>query len=467
MKTADPRFAVNAQDSKLSRLVGAGLTAVDTPSLEPRLELAERVDEVAPLVFEFTVRADAKFADGAPVTAEDVAWTYASVLDPKTSSLHHRGFAERYVSVEARGPRVVRFTLKEPLATLMSDVDFAVLSKRTGLGAGPYRLRELKSTHALLEINPHYHGAKPLTPRVLIKFVPDASARLLMLVGGSADLLQNAARPDVLDDLVELPRVRLASAPSAVFTFLGLNTSHPILKDKRVRKAIALGIDREAIINAKFGGRARVAASFLPDFHWAVAKDLPRYTRDLPRAKRLLDEAGYPDPDGDGPRARFSLIYKTSSEAFRGSIARLLAAQLGAIGIDVEVRTFEWGTFLADVKKGSFHLATMQQPELTEPDYYYFYLHSSRIPTPQNPDAGNRWRYSNPRFDRLTEEGRREMNREKRAGIYAEAQHIIAEDLPIIALWHEDNVVLTNKDVQGYTITPNARYIGLVGTSKE
>jgi len=400
MRSADPRYAIGSLDTKLTRLVGAGLTAVDTPDLEPRLDLAAKMETLDPLTVDFTLRPDAKFADGSPVTADDVAFTYGSVLDPASTSLHHKAFSER-----------------------------------------------------LLEREPHH--------------LRDASARLLMLVGGSADLLQNAVRLDLVDEVLGRPRTRMASAPSAILTYLMINNSDPMLKDLRVRQALALALDREQIIAAKFGGRARLASGLLPTFHWAYAKDLPSWTRDLPRAKRLLDEAGYRDPDGDGPRARFTLVYKTSSDAFRTTLARVIAAQLAEVGIEVEVRSFEFATFFADIKKGAYQIASMQTAELNEPDYYHFYFHSSYIPTAKNPDGGNRWRYANPEIDRLTEEGRRELDRAKRTQIYAEAQHIVARDLPIIPLWHEDTVVLTNKSVQGYRITPNARYIGLVDASKQ
>jgi peptide/nickel transport system substrate-binding protein len=268
-------------------------------------------------------------------------------------------------------------------------------------------------------------------------------------------------RLDLIDDVRDRPRVQIASAPSVLLTYLLLNNTDPLLRDVRVRQAIALAIDRPAIIDAKFGGRAVLATGLLPPGHWAYAADVPHWNRDVARAKRLLDEAGLRDPDGDGPAPRAHLVYKTSSDAFRVTIARVIAAQLADIGFDVEVRSFEFATFFADVKKGSYQLASMQTGEISEPDYYYMYFHSSRIPDAKNPDGGNRWRYVNADVDRLTEAGRHELDRDKRRAIYGEVQRQVATDVPIVPLWHEDNVVLSNVDVQGYAITPNARLIGL------
>lgn len=470
--TDDPRYASTNFDSKLGKLVAPGLTSVDTPTAEPRLELASRIDRVDDLTVDVTLRADVRFSDGSPVTADDVVRTYRSVLADACNSQYQKGFAERYAAIEAIGDRAVRFHLVVPLGTFTTDIEFGIISWHgvpadecrppRVIGAGPYALRELTSTAAYLDANPSYRDP-PRVPHVEIRFVRDDSARLLMLVGGSADLLQNAARPDLVDDVAERPRVRVASAPSVLLTYLLLNNDDPALHDVRVRRAIALALDRPAIVAAKFGGRAVLATGLLPPSHWAYNPAVSHWNRDLARARQLLDEAGLV-PDADG--VRLHLTYKTSSVPFRVAVAKAIASQLGEIGIAVEVRPFEFATFFVDVKKGNYQLASLQTTSITEPDFYYFYFHSSRIPSPKDPDGGNRWRYRNPELDRLAEAGRREMDPAKRRPIYAQIQQIIADDLPIVPLWHEDNVVLSNVDVEGYAIVPNAALTGLVAATK-
>lgn len=471
MTTADPRYALTNYDSKLSRLVAPGLTSVDTANAEPRLELAESIDRLDPVTIDVTLR-DAKFSDGNPVRAEDVARTYSTVMDPKCGSLYQKNFLERYVSVDALDARRVRFHLKKPLAMFLPDVEFGILSFHgvpagvcrppRVIGAGPFVLRELTARHAVLDRNPNYRTPSELA-HVEIKFVRDAAARLLMLVGGSADLVQNSFRVDLVEDVMTRPRVQVASAPSVLLTYMLINNQDPVLRDVRVRQAIALALDRKSIISAKFGGRAVLATGLLPPSHWAYNGDVAHWDHDVARARKLLDEAGL-EPDAAGVRLR--LVYKTSADAFRVSLARVLAAQLHEVGIEVEVRPFEFATFFADVKKGNYQIATMQSPEITEPDFHHWFFHSSRWPTTKDPDGSNRWRYANPEVDRLVEAGRSELDRNKRVEIYADVQRIVAEELPIIPLWHEDNVVLSNVDVRDYQIVPNARFIGLVRTSK-
>src|ERR1044071_1492272 len=124
MNSADPRAQVSSYDAKLSRLVTAGLTAVDTPTMEPRLELAARIEARDDLTIDATLRDDAKFSDGSPVTAADVVGTYMSVLAPESRSSSHKMLTERLFSVEAIGDRVARFHLKAPLATFLSGIHF-------------------------------------------------------------------------------------------------------------------------------------------------------------------------------------------------------------------------------------------------------------------------------------------------------------------------------------------------------
>jgi peptide/nickel transport system substrate-binding protein len=469
MKAADPRYTISNYDSKLGKLIAPGLTSVDTPDASARMELAAAIERVDPLTVDVTL-ADRTFSDGQPVTANDVVRTYQSVLADACDSLYQKGFQDRFVSIEALDDHRVRFHLKQPLGTFVTDIEFGVISWHgvpAGechpplIGAGPYVLRELDSQHVLLDANPYY-PTPPKLPHVDIKFVRDDAARMLMMAGGSVDILQNT-QPDLVDDIAERPRVKLQAGPSVILTYMLLNNDDPVLRDHRVREALALALDRPTLIAARFGGRAVLATGLLPPLHWAYNPDVPHYQRDLARAKALLDEAGYkPGPDG----IRLHLTYKTSSVPFRVALARSLASQLGEAGIAVDVRPFEFATFFADIKRGNYQIATMQTSEITEPDFYYNYFNSERIPDAKDPDGGNRWRYRSALVDRLTLAGRTELDRDKRKAIYAQVQRIVAEDLPIIPLWHEDNVALSNVDVQGYTIVPNARFVGLIGASK-
>jgi peptide/nickel transport system substrate-binding protein len=240
---------------------------------------------------------------------------------------------------------------------------------------------------------------------------------------------------------------------------MGINLTDPILKNKLVRKAIAYSIDRESIIKYKFRGMARLSNSLLVPEHWAYEGNVEKYPYNPEIAKRLLDEAGFVDPDGDGPQKRFTITYKTSTNKFRIQIARMICNMLENVGIGVNLRAYEFGTFFSDIKSGNFQIYTMQWTEPLEPDFYYWIFHSKSIPDESgNTNGANRGRYKNEEIDNLLSAGRIEIDREKRKEIYSKVQKIISDELPYISLWHEDNIAIINSRYTNYNIFPNASF---------
>jgi peptide/nickel transport system substrate-binding protein len=465
LRDVDPRFALSNHDMKISRLIAPGLTTSDTQDLQSIPYLAESIEEVEPLRWRVRLKPGLRFSDGTNVTAADVAYTYNSVLDPEVQSLSRKAFLERYKRVVAVNELETDFYLQKPMATFLSDLDFGIISaaadQRGGdksfIGAGPFSLESFAQERVVLVRNENFFGKRPPLRKIVIKTVRDGTARNLMLVGGSADFSQNSVRVDLVDFIEKRDRVQVVTGKSAILSYLMMHNEDPILSDRRVREAIALAIDRPRIVDAKFGGRAVLATGLLPPFHWAYSGEVEKYNFQPERARALLDEAGYPDPDGPGGMPRLKLTYKTSASQFRLAIARVIASQLEEVGIAVEVQSFEFGTFFADVKAGNYQLASMQTSAISEPDYFYTYFHSERIPSEAQPHKHNRWRYRSDRVDELTVLGRSSMKREDRIDIYREVQQILAHDLPVIPLWHEDNIAVMNHRVQDYGVFPNAR----------
>jgi peptide/nickel transport system substrate-binding protein len=473
----DPRYTSSNDDGRLARLVAPGLTTMETPTLEPRPLLAESIDLRDEHTVDVRLRPGLRFSDGSPLTSTDVVFTYESVLDRAMESPMLRNMRDRFSRVEALDRQRVRFHLVKPLATVMTDLEFGIVSARAAgadrrfaggrvVGAGPYLVESYRADEVRLRRNPHWAFAPARTERVRVRVVPDANARALMLAGGSADLTLNSMRIDLVDDLAQRPRVALAVGPGPRLTYLMMNGRDPALRDVRVRRAIAYAIDRERALRSKMEGRAVLATGMLTPGHWAYNADVEVHRHDPARARALLDEAGYPDPDGPGPRPRLRLIYKTSSEQLRVALARVWAAQLGEVGIAVDVESFESVTVFADYKKGNYQLGSLQTASITEPDFLYAYFNSSRIPTAEEPNALNRWAYADARVDELTELGRRALARDQRRAAYAEVQAILARDVPIIPLWHEDNVAVMNRELRGFELFPSGSLWGLLTASK-
>lgn len=478
----DPRFAVNAYDFKIGRMVYAPLVSTDTPTTQVTMELAESVTaRVTPdggNDWDIALR-DARFSDGKVVTSDDVLYTFETLRDPKNggaAARMRRGFVEAgLTSIDVRDAKHLTVHLSHAHAPFISDLNFGILERpQPGaapsaypIGAGAFSFVKREGETWTFRANPYYFGGVPKEKTLVFKTIRDDNSRLLALVGGSGDLTQNTISQLLIDAVNEQPRLKVEGGLSSVYSYLGVNCEDPILKDVRVRQAIALAIDRATIVHTTLHDRARLATGMLPTFHWAYDGDVDRYAFDPARAKQLLDAAGYPDPDGDGPLPRFTITYKTSSNKLRVAIATVIADQLRKVGIGVELRVFEFATFFADIKKGNFQLFSMQIPEISEPNLYANFFAGDRIPTRDNLDAGgNRVRYRSAEVDQLLVAGRRELDVTRRKAIYAQIQKILARDLPVVSLWHEDNLVAMRKAVDGYTILPTATMSSLAHTAK-
>jgi peptide/nickel transport system substrate-binding protein len=189
---------------------------------------------------------------------------------------------------------------------------------------------------------------------------------------------------------------------------------------------------------------------------------LPTYPYDPAKAKQLLDQAGMRDPDGDGPQPRFTLVFKTSTDTEANLRAQMIQQMLQQVGIKVDIQTSEFGTFLDDVAKGKFQLYSLSRNGIADPDFYYVIFHSKNIP----PEGQNRGYYSNPKVDDLIAQGRATFDRNKRREIYAQIQRIVQEDLPYISLYHQINVAVMDKDLQGYTMYPAGFWLGIPQMSR-
>jgi peptide/nickel transport system substrate-binding protein len=476
-QTPDPRFAVTAYDWKLSRLLYAALVSVDNVRAEPQMDLADSVRALDAHTWEIVLRDGARFSDGTLVTSDDVLYTIQSILDPATGSrLRERFRDDGLERIEVVDARRLKLHLQHAHAPFVTDLDVGILKRPPAplargalhVGAGPFVFAARDGESWRIVRNPHYYRGAPAARAVTFKVIRDDNSRLLALVGGSGDLTQNTIAPILIDAVEKQPRLQVETGRSSTYSYVGLNCDDPILKDVRVRRAIAYAIDRKLLIDTKLRGRAVLATAMLPTFHWAYEPSVERYDYDPARARRLLDEAGYPDPDGDGPEPRFTIIYKTSNNRFRVAVAQAIATMLREVGIGVELRVNEFATFFADVKKGNYQMFTMQIPEIVEPDLYTTFFASTRIPTREAIDAGaNRVRYRNPELDRLLDRGRIELDVARRKAIYGDVQRILARDVPVISLWHDDNVLALRRGVKGFEIYPTAQLTSLARTFKE
>jgi peptide/nickel transport system substrate-binding protein len=455
-QSLDPRLATDANAARLADLVHVGLTRADASGRRAP-DLAREWSLLDPLTIVFHLRQDFHFPDGTTVTSADVKATYEAVLDPQLASPKRAALAP-LAAIEAPDPATVVMRLREPFAPLLDATGLGIVPAARArdpgevtIGAGPFRVdMVVRRERIVLRPNPGYPGGPPRLDPLVVRIVPDEVVRALELKRGSIQFIEDTPEPEMLDWLAGAPVLTVRRGPGTSFDYLALNLRDPRLADRRVRRAIALAIDRDALVRHVLGGVARQASGLLSPEHWAYAPiRFPRH--DPARARRLLDRAGYRDPDGPGPLPRFRLVYKTSTQPSRRRLAEAIQADLARVGIAVDIRPYEWGTLYADVRRGNFQLCALAWVGVTEPDLYYLAFHSRMTP----PTGYNRGYYASHAMDRLVTRGRRELDPEARRAIYARVQRRAAHDLPIVPLWWEDRVVVATRRLRGFEPEPS------------
>ncbi|HYH98808.1 ABC transporter substrate-binding protein [Hyalangium sp.] len=456
----DGRFALTAIGQRMVQLIAPGLLTFDDTS-RPVPELAESFRALSPTLVEFTLRPGLTFHDGTALTSEDVKATYDGVRSKALQSPK----VDRYApveEVEVVDDRTVRFHLRGAYAPLLAELSLSIIpAERAGLdgvalqashpvGAGAFRFEsQPDEEHLTLVPFEGYHLGPPAIPRLYFRVVRDETTRVLELLKGRADLVTNAVSPAVLPLLRKQPGLRVLVRPGTGYAYLGFNLRPGPLADVRVRQAVCHLLEVKPLAEHKFHGLAEPATSMIPATHWAYTPgEGCRYNP--AEAARLLDEAGYGDPDGPGGLPRLRLSLKVSTDRFRKSVALVLQEQLARGGIAVEVRSLEFGTLFNDIRRGNFEMVTLKWASVIEPDLMRNVYHSSNVPTEENHWGGlNRGALMDPELDALLEEASQVELSERKAA-YARVGARLEELLPYAPLWHESSVAVVSRRLEGF-----------------
>jgi peptide/nickel transport system substrate-binding protein len=448
----DPRIGTDAQSERIGALVFDALVRKDDHFvLQPWL--AQSWDRPDPKTWIFHLRDGVRFQDGRPLEAEDAAWTINSLIDGSLITAKGGNF-KSVQRADARDAHTLVITMKredESLLFNLSDGLFGVVPRGSGsdfgqhpIGSGPFQFESAApDKEVILTRAQHYWaddapGASNRIPRLRFSVVPDAVTAALELKKGSADVAVNEVTLDMVRVLERSPGLTDETGPGSPVMYLNFNCANGPLRDARVRQAIAFAMDRTAIVQALWLGRARLAETLLPPEHWAAASPalLAQYPHDLARAQALLEQAGF---HADSSGIRLHLEMKTSGDETIRLMAQILQQQLRGAGIDLSLRSSEFGTFYADVTHGAFEMYALRWIGSNEdPDIFHYAFASSQFP----PAGGNRGHYSNPVFDTLLAQAATTQDQSARRADYLQAQQILARDLPAIPLWYPDNNVV-------------------------
>ncbi len=458
----DPRVGIDGQSERIDELLfDALLTRDDHFNVQPGL--ADRWEIPDPLTYVFHLHPGVIFHDGRPLTSRDVKWTLDSLLLGKIRSTKTSTYSRFVDRIETPDNLTVVFHLKEPWAALLWNLSEGAIGivpdgsldeiTRKPIGTGPFKFVSAETDkEVVLQRNDTYWGAIPHLALVRFAVVPDATTEALELRKGSADLAVNAPMsPDTIVTLERYPSLIVQHGPGTRLAYLAFNLRDPILKDVRVRQAIGYALDRRPMMEYLWRSEVQPASSILPQQSWAYDGDVPRYDYDSDKARQLLDDAGYPPVNG----VRFRITMKTSTDENTRLMVAVMQQQLRAVGIALDIRTFEFATFFADVGSGAFQLYSLRWIGGNEdPDIFDAAFHSRNFP----PAGRNRSFYSNPRVDSLIGQASRESDQNVRKHLYAEVQEILAHDVPSINLWYFDNVLVRNRRVRNVTLNPSGNY---------
>ncbi|MEA2568919.1 MAG: peptide/nickel transport system substrate-binding protein [Acidobacteriota bacterium] len=454
----DPRVGTDSYAGRVWDLASSGLVRI-TPSGEFAPDVAEKWETPDDRTIIFHLKPNAKFQDGRPITSRDFKFTFDSMMAPNFTSAKKSGYAS-VASFEAPDDHTFVVHLKEPNAGIFDNFPYMLVPQgadpavfaKTPILAGAYRVTAFKSDDRVdFQAFDGWVNGPPKTKDVTVRIIPDATTRILELRRGTVNFTMNSVPYDSVEQFKKDPDFSVVASHGAAYQYIAFNLKDPILKNKQVRQALAHAIDRDRIVRDLLHGYGLVTDSMFAQGHWARAENLPKYDFNPQKAMQMLDAAGYKDPDGAGPKARFKIVYRTSTDAESNQQAEMIQQMLKQVGVDLEIRSSEFTTFMDDLTNGRFQLFSLRRNGISDPDFYYNIFHSKSVA----PNGQNRGFYINPRVDQLIEEGRSTFDKTKRKAAYTEIQQILAADLPYISLYHRDNIAVMRKNVHGLVMYPS------------
>ena len=470
-KSLDPHAVTAVNDFRILMNVYDGLVRYKDGTLEVEPALAESwtiSDDGT--VYTFDLRDGVSFHDGSPLTAEAVKFNFDRMLDENhpfydTGPFPLSFFFSAIDSVTAEDADTVTFTLKEPYAPFLSNLayptglivspeavkEFGKDFGRHPSGTGPFRFAEWESNAKVVVVrNEDYWGGAPALEAVVFRPITDANTRVAEMLAGGIDLMVEVP-PDSVATFTDDASFQVHEQAGPHVWFLILNAKEGPLADKKMRQAVNYAIDKKALVENVLQGTAEVAAGPTPPaFAWAYNEELDPYPYDPAKAKSLIEEAGHA-----GAELTFYVTEGGSGMLDPVPMGAAIQADLAEVGLEVNIETYEWNTFLGKVNPGLEGKADMAEMAwmTNDPDTLpYLALRSEAFPDKGGFNSGY---YSNPEVDKLLEAARRSTDQEERAELYKQMQAIVHDDAPwaFIANWKQNAV--TSAAVDAFSLQPS------------
>jgi peptide/nickel transport system substrate-binding protein len=423
------------------------------------------------LVITFHLRRGVKWHDGHPFTARDVMFTYELTIDPKTPTAYAGDFL-KVKKAEVLDDYTFRVTYDKPFAPALMSWGSTILPKhllegkditasplsRHPIGTGPYKFKEwVPGQKIVLVSNPDYFEGRPYIDGNIMRIIPDMATMFLELRANGIDRMNLTPLQYTRQTENNLFRKNFNKYRylSFSYTYLGYNLKHPLFADKRVRQAIAYGVNKDEIIQGVLLGLGREATGPYKPGTWVYNSNVMTYPYNPGKARELLSDAGWKDTDGDGILDKngqpfeFEIITNQGNE-IRAKCAEIIQRRLGEIGVKVKIRILEWAAFVNDfINKRRFDATILGWTVPLDPDIYDVW-HSSKM----GPKELNFISYKNDEVDALIEKGRETFDQGARKKYYNRIQEILAEEQPYLFLYVPDALPIIHARFRGVEPAP-------------
>ncbi|MHB9299597.1 ABC transporter substrate-binding protein [Fusobacterium polymorphum] len=449
IKTLDPQKTVDSASLSVIQMINQKLFKIDNDgNIIP--EIAEEVTKVDTKTTLIKIKRDLFFSNGEPVTVDDVLF---SLNRAKESPRMTQDFymIESFEKVDDATIKVKTFYEAGNLLHKLASMGASIMNKKALeenenniIGSGMFKLKEwVAGDRIVLERNEYFKEANSNVKEIIIKFIPEANSRMIMLETGEVDIAEALLPLDFQKISKEDDKFTTVEMQSSSNMFIGFDLRDKHLSDKRVRQAIAYAINNQDIVDSIYNGSATVATSPIPKITTGHNENSNPYEQNIEKAKELLAEVGYPNG--------FDIVLNVNEDNQRVDTAVVIQDNLKAIGINVQIKTYQWASYVAFVEnpsqeKGMFlmawNIANDDPDELLYPLY-----HSSQIDAHTNVVF-----YKNEDFDSLISKARETIDKEKRIDLYKKAQDIIQEDLPHYAILYPMQNFAYKKNIKGIEV---------------
>ncbi len=426
------------------------------------------------LIYTFHLRPNVFWHDGKPFTANDVKFTFDTLLSPKTQTVRRSSYIinGKPIKVTILDLYTVQFTLPEPFAPILSALSIGILPQHIlekqninttkfnehPIGTGPFKLISYeRGDHILLERNPNYFKGAAKLEKVYLKIIPNENSAKVAFETGQLD--ETSVQPRDFSRFQQRGNYNLFRWSALNYTYMGLNLDHAVLKELAVRQAIAHAINRDQLVNSVLRQFGQVANIPMAPASWAFTPEKPLYNYSPSYSIQLLNNAGW-ELGTNGYRHKknipceFRLMISQGNNE-REQAALIIQDALKKVGIKVQIQTMEWASLVQklDQPKKDFDAVIIGWSLGIDPDSYSIW-HSS-----QYPNGLNFVHYNNTTVDALLVKARREMIPRKRKDLYQQTYNHIVQDVPYIFLWYPDQLVATQRYIGG--ISPKPGPMGL------